>query len=217
MNEPFDDRIRRALRDYHRPPEPPREEMWARIDQARRFRRPRPHRRASRWTVWRRRAIGLAAALVVGIGLGRLSVSHEPAGGAVADAGRTVGEPSTGVRRAERHAGLYQIAATEHLGQAEALLVLFRTAADGAPVDAEVVAWARNLLTTTRLLLDSPAADDPRLLGLLEDLELVLVQIVQLPGGGPDEREMVERGIDQRDVMPRLRALVPSGRDRVGA
>jgi hypothetical protein len=41
--------------------------------------------------------------------------------------------------------------------------------------------WARDLLTTTRLLLDSPAGADPARRELLETLELVLVQIARLP------------------------------------
>ena len=40
--------------------------------------------------------------------------------------------------------------------------------------------WAGGLLLQTRLLLDSPVADDPEMQELLEELELVLAQIVSL-------------------------------------
>jgi len=106
----------------------------------------------------------------------------------------------------------YRAATAQHLAQVEALLTAFR--ADGstgveAPPDA---AWARDLLTTTRLLLDSPAARDPERQRLLEDLELVLVQIVQLPRADtPEERALIDHAIRRGDVLTKLRAAVPAG------
>src|SRR2546426_3260519 len=56
-------------------------------------------------------------------------------------------------------------------------------------------------LTTTRLMLDSPAARDPRLKSLLEDLELVLAQIAQLSSRGEREDvQLINQGLDQRSV-----------------
>jgi hypothetical protein len=47
---------------------------------------------------------------------------------------------------------------------------------------------------------------------LLQDLELVLAQIVQRTGqADPLEDEMIERTIEDRDLMPRLRGAVPVG------
>jgi len=63
-------------------------------------------------------------------------------------------------------------------------------------------------------MLDSPAAQDARLKGLLEDLELVLAQISQLPSGGGGDREDVQsinQGLDQRSVLLRLRTANPAG------
>src|SRR4030095_11354752 len=71
---------------------------------------------------------------------------------------------------------------------------------------------AGELLSTTRLLLDSPAAaSDPRLKNLLEDLELVLAQLARLPAEhGKTELNLIREALVQRDVVPRLRSAVVS-------
>lgn len=107
----------------------------------------------------------------------------------------------------------YRVAAVHALGQAEALLTSFRVDARQGQVDPQVLSWAREVLSNTRLLLDSPAAEDPQIQGLLEDLELVLVQIVQLAGKAPEDEELewIGQALEQRDLLPRLRAAVPPG------
>ncbi len=61
-------------------------------------------------------------------------------------------------------------------------------------------------------MLDSPAARDVRLKGLLEDLELVLAQIAQLPASGDREGvQLITQGLEQRSVLLRLRTASPSG------
>jgi hypothetical protein len=113
---------------------------------------------------------------------------------------------------------LYQAAAVQTLAQAEALLTSYRRGDDmvgGRDQEAMLQAarWARDVLSSTRLLLDSPASRDPQLRALLSDLELVLAQIVQLSGTPlqPGERELIERAIRDRDLLPRLRSAVPAG------
>ena len=110
----------------------------------------------------------------------------------------------------------YQIAAMHHLSDAEALLTSFRTrSAADQQVDAQLASWARDLLSNTRLLLDSPVASDPQRRPLLEDLELVLVQIVQLsPGSTPQDRELIEKTLQQEHVLTRLRTAIPAGGQR---
>jgi hypothetical protein len=106
----------------------------------------------------------------------------------------------------------YRQATTEYLGQTVALLTALPAATrDGRP-DARFVTQAGELLTTTRLLLDSPAAaSDPRLKGLLEDLELVLAQLSRLPSEhGKTELNLIAEALVQRDVVPRVRAAVVS-------
>ncbi|MDP9277971.1 MAG: hypothetical protein M3P00_00985 [Gemmatimonadota bacterium] len=113
-------------------------------------------------------------------------------------------------------ASAYQLAAVRHLSEAEALLTSFRArSTTDQQMDAQLGSWARSLLSNTRLLLDSPVANDPQRRPLLEDLELVLVQIVQLsPGSTPQDREMIEKTLRQDHVMTRLRTAIPAGSQR---
>ena len=107
----------------------------------------------------------------------------------------------------------YQLTAVQHLSEAEALLTSFRARSTAdQQMDAQLGVWARQLLSNTRLLLDSPVANDPQRRPLLEDLELVLVQIVQLsPGSTPQDRELIEKTLQQDHVMTRLRTAIPAG------
>jgi hypothetical protein len=127
--------------------------------------------------------------------------------------------PATGSRTTDDGADaqqLYRLAARQTLVQAEALLTAYR-ASDGQPRDQESMQqagrWARDVLTSTRLLLDSPAANDPQMRALFTDLELVLAQIVQLSGAPlqAGERELIERAMRDRDLLPRLRSALPAG------
>jgi hypothetical protein len=114
-----------------------------------------------------------------------------------------------------RQEGPYQVATIRHLSNAEALLTAFRTDSRDARMDAQLSTWARDLLSNTRLLLDSPAADDPQRARLLGDLELVLAQIVQLsPGAAAQDRELIEGSIRSGQVMTRLRSAIPAGPTR---
>jgi hypothetical protein len=110
----------------------------------------------------------------------------------------------------------YQLTAVRHLSEAEALLTSFRTrSTTDQQMDAQLGTWARELLSKTRLLMDSPVASDPQRRPLLEDLELVLVQIVQLsPGSTPQDRELIEKTLQQDHVMTRLRTAIPAGPQR---
>ncbi len=118
--------------------------------------------------------------------------------------------------RAPAAGSIYRFAAAQTLGQAELLLTSFRaeTRARGA-VDPQVAEWAGDVLSSTRLLLDSPAGRDPKLRALLEDVELVLAQIVQLradPAGATrGDADLIDHALQQRDLLPRLRTAVPAG------
>ena len=68
----LDDQIRRLSASYNDPPVTPREEMWARIEQARGA-SAITAAAAGRRMYWLRTGAGIAAVLVVGIGIGRLS------------------------------------------------------------------------------------------------------------------------------------------------
>lgn len=68
----LDDQIRRLSASYNDPPATPREEMWARIEQARGM-SAIAAARTGRRMYWLRMGAGIAAVLVVGIGIGRFT------------------------------------------------------------------------------------------------------------------------------------------------
>jgi hypothetical protein len=111
---------------------------------------------------------------------------------------------------------LYRLAAVQTLTQAEALLTSYR-ATDLATRDPaaarQLGGWGREVLSSTRLLIDSPAGADPQLRPLLNDLELVLVQIVRLSGAPLDasDRALIDGALRDRDLLPRIRTVVPAG------
>lgn len=111
---------------------------------------------------------------------------------------------------------LYRAAAIQTLVQAEAVLTAYRGTESSAPdpqAMQQSARWARDVLSSTRLLMDSPAGRDPRMRSLFTDLELVLAQIVQISGMPlqGSERELIDRAMRERDLLPRLRSAVPAG------
>jgi hypothetical protein len=218
--------------DYNPPPETPREEMWAAIqprlgrevapaahdggsdrnqvrslEEARRART----RRFLGPLGW---ATAAAALLVLGLGIGRMTA---PGTGPAAEVAVAKGEdarPSSGVLRA---------AAVEHLVRTESLLTLVRADARAGRVEPSVGSWARGLLSQTRMLMDAQEDTDPAMAQLLGDLELVLVQIVGATNSdGVDsararsELNLALDGMEERDVLPRIQAVVPAGPRYVG-
>jgi hypothetical protein len=195
-DDEWDERLSKAARDYHQPPETPKEEIWAGI-RARRKRRSvlRPPQ-----VIWW--SVGVAALLILGIGIGRLTV--KPA--------TTNPVQAAAIPAPRRETAAMAVAAIQHLSRAEALLTGFRAEGKAAGNDASFSASARDLLSNTRLLLDSPELTDPQMRGLLEDLELVLVQITQLSAEhGHEEVDLITEGLKQRGLMPRLRSAIPAG------
>jgi len=200
-DDPLDESLQAAAREYHRPPDTPREAMWREIERERRLdraRRPTPRP----WIPW---AAAAAALLALGIGIGRMSQrAPAPAPATVA-----VGPMPTTPRVNET---AYRLATVEHLGQSEAFLTLFRASVRTGSQERLASATARELLATNRLLLDSPAAQDRRMRLLLQDLELVLAEIAQLtPEATAGDRELIREGIERGGVLSRLRTVVPAG------
>ena len=203
MDQHEDPKFEQWLKDvartsYHAPRTTPREEMWARINAARRTRHVIELRPWMRWVV------AAAAVLILGIGIGRWT-AHQPGAGSDASIVATGGDstqPDVG----------YQVAATQYLSRAEAFLTGFRADPRADMHSARFASQARDLLTTTQLMLDSPAADDPRMRALLNDLELVLAQISQLGGvhNGHDT-DIITQGMNQSNVLPKLRSAIPAG------
>jgi hypothetical protein len=194
----FKEFLRAEARAYRPPPETPREEMWAAIERRvgesdRRLERGAAPR-IRPWVWW---SGAIAAALVLGVAIGRWA----PEGSDAAP-----GETPAPVAAAEP--GAYAVAAREHLAQVETFLTVFRLEARAGRADRQALAPASGLLSTTRLLLDSPAGQDARLRTLLEDVELVLAQIAHFSAERPvDELDLIDRGIRQRGVLLKLQAL----------
>ena len=200
----FDMWLKDQARDYNPPPETPKEQMWTRIEAARRTRRSAGFRRSVWWS------LAAAAVLVLGIGIGWLLKPGS------AKAGRdivvsNVPQPRGGITA-------FQVAATQFLGQTEMFLTAFRTEAANGNVESGTSRRARELLSTTRLMMDSPAATDARLRMLLQELELVLAEISTLTGDqAGQEAGMITEGLDQRGLLPRLRTAVPAGSVAAGS
>ena len=262
---------REAGRVNEPPADVPREEMWAAIASARAGSRPqaggagaavpvsvdgvtgrsspRP-RRPTYSNPW----IGMAATLLLGLGIGRYMIAREmgtvPAvdslavaasrattGIAAADSPRTdedasapgasvvspmsaatrfvaasrsgagpvAAVPAPSIRR-DGGSETYSVASQQHLSRAEALVAVVSAMPADAALDSLTGRWARDVLTNTRLLLDSPAGDDPVRRRLLEDLETVLVQLVQRSGRTVEDRAMIDRTLLKTQILTRLRS-----------
>ena len=195
----FDQWLKERAKSYHSPLPTPRDAIWARIEDARR------NKRVIELRPWLRWVVAAAAVLILGIGIGRWT-AHQPA----TTGPITVAAGTDSVSTAQSDL-VYQIAATQYLSHTEAFLTSFR-ADIGSPRtgnSARFASQARDLLSTTRLMLDSPAGKDQQLRALLEDLELVLVQISQSQGS--HDRDLITQGMNQSNVLPKLRSAIPAG------
>jgi hypothetical protein len=201
----FEEFLKGAAADYNQPPETPREQIWARVQEGRRANRDgdRPTIRPAgrppvRWLAW---PAAIAALLLLGIAIGRLSVKSGNQG---------VGPEPAAVRPPSDLA--LTLAATQHLSRTEAFLTGFRREGSTEEAAARFSATAGDLLMNTRLLLDSPQLTDPQLRLLLEDLELILAQINQLAAEGKSGKpDLITDGLNQRGLLPRLRSAIPAG------
>ncbi|HUC39374.1 MAG TPA: hypothetical protein VMR92_00965, partial [Gemmatimonadales bacterium] len=190
--------LKESAKSYHSPHRTPREELWKRIEAARR------HKQVVEIRPWMRWALAAAAVLVLGIGIGRLSVKTPEVAVVPHDAVKD------SIDMLANQA--YQVAATQYLSRTETFLTAFRADANRSANTARLARQARDLLTTTQLMLDSPAARDPRLRSLLEDLELVLMQISLLnPLEDDHDRDLITQGMNQSNVLPKLRSAIPAG------
>jgi hypothetical protein len=200
----FEDFVRRAAQGYHRPPDTPREAMWARIAAARAERRRESRTRREwqpvRWVGW---GLAAAAVLALGVGIGR-SIERREAGGAQTASSATAAAPAR-----EQVPAAYRIAAMDHLRHVETFLTVFQSEARLGEVEG-MPELARGLLENTRLLMDSPAGRDAHMALLLDDIELVLAQIASYGGGDGPELSLIEQGIERRGLLLKLHAAIPA-------
>ncbi len=198
----FNDFLRAESQEYNRPPDVPRDAMWARIEEA------RGHSREAKTVVpivppWVRWGVGIAAALVLGVAIGMRvnTIFQSPEAPTT-----SVASQDNGVN-AEAPDGVVRLVALEHLNRTAGFLTMFRADAREGRENADVAGAARDMLATTRLLQGSLAALDPRVKELLDDLELILVQMAQLRGEDDgEERQFITQGIEQRDLLLKLRS-----------
>jgi hypothetical protein len=103
----------------------------------------------------------------------------------------------------------YERTTQEFLGRTAVLLAALPTRSHPGTNDAQLADQARTLLGTTRLLLDSPVAQEQRMKDLLQDLELVLAQVARLQSQHPGQAlTLINEALEERDVVPRIRSAV---------
>jgi hypothetical protein len=205
--------LRKAAREYHTPPELTRaqlDEMWTSIE-SEAFDAEGDGRKAEsavtpirvRWFA-AQRLLPIAATLILGVAIGRLSAGNGQDG-----LPSVPGAPAVALSDSLGLPEPYQSTTSRYLGQATALLAALPAEVRAGRSNEPYLGRAHDLLLTTRLLLDSPAAADPRFRNLLEDLELVLAQVVRLQSvESAAELDLIRQALEQRDVLPRLRTAV---------
>lgn len=195
MNPREDEHLARMIREagaeYRPVPEPRTEQMWRAIE-ARAF---VPRARLT-WGL----PLALAAVLALGLGVGFWAGRRAIPAAAAASLPDTAGN----ARFARMGATPFVGVASNYLQQMTGLLIAVAGDLRTGQVPAGTIVNARELLSTTRLLLDS-GVEDPRFRDLLEDLELVLAQVVHLRDATPAmDAALIAQALDQRDVLPRL-------------
>ena len=194
----LDEILSDAVRSYRPPPDAPLDAIWSRVE-AEAFAAPQV-RRAPGWRVF---AGAIAATLVFGVAIGRMTAATQNAGplatvaarqGAARLASNTANDP-------------YQRTTQEFLGRAALLLASLPTNGRAGLSDERLNEQAKQLLGTTRLLLDSPVGHEQRMKDLLEDLELVLAQVARLQTQHRGEAlSLINEALEARDVVPRIRS-----------
>ncbi len=171
----------------------PRDLMWKRVQRTRED----AARTRSTWSTWRTGA-GIAAVLLGGIAIGRYALPHS-----VPNANDRIAVTADSLNMPTR------VAMDEHLVRTAALLTAVRDRDVTLATGQDVSAWARDLLGTTRLLLDEPSLRDDRTRQLLQDLELVLMQVAQARGtDAPEARRAPAETMRETNLLPRVRAAV---------
>lgn len=207
-----------AVREgYNPPPSTPREEMWGAIEaaiasgptggeaevvslQAAHTRRGLP--------AWFGLAAAAALVLLIGVGIGRRTAPESVDSARVAEAEFTA--------EAMREQG-NATAAARHVSNVEPLLRQVRAELRrGGALDGQIGVWSRDLLQTTRLLMDrDPESVSPAMRRLLEDLEFVLIQVRVLADGGlsadrvQEELRLLDEEMESTNVLPRIQAFAP--------
>ncbi len=173
-------------------PEPPLGEIWERVEAE------TVARRGARRPGWSMVGIAAAAALAVGLAAGHYWSQPAPAKSmsniaVTAPPAATAGDPN--------HRAMGDL-----LGRTAVLLAEL-PGDTTTTLGPELALESENLLTRTRLLLDSPVASDARMRALLDDLELVLAQVARLePAHRTDDLQLIHAALAEHDLVPRIRS-----------
>jgi hypothetical protein len=205
----FDEFLSREAKGYRADAQPHANRMWSRIEgDVRSAIVPRPW---TRFTPWLMAGAGIAAALVIGVAIGRRSARTD------VQAPTTVASVAPAADSSRD--ALMRALTLNHLGQTEVFLTEVRADLTSGRRDPQRAERSRELLTRTRLIMASDAARAPAVDRLLEDLELVLAQIAALPDTGTrrstDARLLRER-LQVGTVLPRIRTILPGPSSTAG-
>lgn len=192
----LDQLLDEARTTYRVPRAPNADALWAAVE-ADAF---APRLQTRRTLDWRFAGMLAAASLVIGVVGGRWSTSVAPT---------TTMAAAAAAAEVSRVSLPYNRTTEEVLGRSAVLFAALRSA-DSRNVNAQQMNdQATRLLTNVRLLLDSPAANDPQMQTLLLDLELTLAQVARMqPARGEAEVTLINDAVAQRDIVPRIRSAV---------
>jgi hypothetical protein len=203
----FDEVLHDLPQSFNTPPEPPLDEMWSVIEDAH-FNSPASTPRP-RGMLARAPWLAAAAALVIGVGIGHYLPLGKPVANTASNSASAQSQGLPPGADTSAVADAYRDQTSRYLGQAAALLISLPAKDASGKTDASFAGKAADLLVTTRLLMDSPAAQDPKLRSLLEDLELVLVQIARLRSErNKGDLDLIHQAVEQGDVLSRLNSAV---------
>jgi hypothetical protein len=170
---------------------------------------------------WMLRVAGIAALLIGGMGIGRFLLPTTGASKyqtaiatstARADSITALGLGPEALAALPPSSEPARVAMDEHLARTVALLVAVRNDEPSRKPGVDIGGWARELLGTTRLLLDEPQLGDERTRRLLQDLELVLAQIIQVRQSAPETARAPGETMRETNLLPRMRAAVSASR-----
>ena len=199
-DDKFDDFLRNAAKDYNAPVTPRADALWTAIEPevARAI---APRSRAVRpFTLFITAA--LAAALIIGVGVGRWSSRQAPASPVNTAAAAPDSSLANGRARA---------ITLEHLAEAEVFLTGVRSELKSGIADAERAERSRDLLVRTRVLLGASPNRPPEVARLLEDLELLLAEIAALPSNRSSlDQKLLDESMRNGNIIPRIRATLPA-------
>lgn len=208
--------IAREAKGYRSESQPPADAMWSRIelDVARAIKRKPGVTGVTRYWPWLAAGAGIAAALVIGVALGRRGALGRPDTAHVATVNTAGTSASFATISADSLRSLQtRVATLNHLAQVEVFLTEVRADLRTGRNTADRDDRSRSLLTRTRLLMANDAGQAPAVERLLQDLELVLAEIAVLPdsgGRGSVDVRLLKERLSAGTVLPRIRTILPA-------